>query len=276
MTDGYRVLAVLNRVETAHPVLATAGLLAARLRDARIDVLHIRPKVDPGFMPTEEVMTESREREFEVRQDEHSADLKGIFDAWRKEAGAEAGATWREVVGDVKATIARDGSQTDLIVIGHAEQSHDESAREAIQAALFDAKAPVVLVPDAVPHTVGRHPAVAWKPSEAADQAVAAALPFLLKAERVTVLIATEDGIGDATPQALHAAFGPQDSRLEIHRFDPESRSIGDALVGEAMAIGADLLVMGAYTHYRLLERLLGGATRDILAEAGLPVLMHH
>jgi len=33
---------------------------------------------------------------------------------------------------------------------------------------------------------------------------------------------------------------------------------------------------MGAYTHNRFIEMVLGGATRDMLANADLPVLLHH
>ncbi len=38
----------------------------------------------------------------------------------------------------------------------------------------------------------------------------------------------------------------------------------------------ADLLVMGAYGHSRFREAILGGATRDMLEEAEVPVLLAH
>ena len=41
-----------------------------------------------------------------------------------------------------------------------------------------------------------------------------------------------------------------------------------------AAEIGADLLVMGAYSHSRLREAVFGGATRDVLDRARLPVLL--
>ena len=37
-----------------------------------------------------------------------------------------------------------------------------------------------------------------------------------------------------------------------------------------------DLIVMGAYGHSRWTERVLGGATRGILASMTVPVLMSH
>jgi len=148
--------------------------------------------------------------------------------------------------------------------------------RDAIQASLFDAEAAVVLVPPMVPLTMGLHPAVAWKPSEAANRAVQAALPLLLAAERVTVLVADEDGSGDAMSPALQDVQRTLDSRFELRRVDPRGRRTSMALLEEAQAVGADLLVMGAYTRRRLIEFVLGGVTRDVLADVSLPVLMHH
>ena len=45
-------------------------------------------------------------------------------------------------------------------------------------------------------------------------------------------------------------------------------------MLSQAAAFGADLLVMGAYSHSRLHEWMFGGVTRTVLYEAGLPVLM--
>jgi nucleotide-binding universal stress UspA family protein len=48
----------------------------------------------------------------------------------------------------------------------------------------------------------------------------------------------------------------------------------GATLLGAAEAEGADLLVMGAYGHSRLRELVLGGATREVLRDARVPVLL--
>jgi len=276
MTAAVTVLALLDHVETAHPVLAAASLLASRLPGARVDVLHIRPKIDPTFMPTEEVMTEPRAREFTQREDMQSANLKEVFDAWQRDAGAQILANWREGIGTEKAVMSSEAGKGGLVVIGHQSQSHGGRVRDAIQASLFDAEAAVVLVPPTVPLTMGLHPAVAWKPSDAAGRAVQAALPLLLAAERVTVLVADEDGSGDAMSPALQDVQRTLGSRFVLRRVDPRGRRTSMALLEEAQAVGADLLVMGAYTHRRLIEFVLGGVTRDVLADVSLPVLMHH
>lgn len=272
--DAPGILAILNLVATAPSVLAVSGLLAARLGGARIEVLHVRPDVDPDFMPTEEVMTESRRREFQTAEDKRSSDLKEIWAIWQRQVGPGVVAGWREIMGLTRAVVEAEGRKAGFIVVGRGGRAHDASARDAVHAALFAARSPVVIVPEAVPLVLGQHVAVAWKPSEAADKAVHAALPILLAAKRVSVLLAAEEGGAEAMPRELTEKLG--DRELKFHRFAPGLGGVGDALVNEAMGSGADLLVMGAYTHNRLIESLMGGATRDVLARADLPVLMHY
>jgi nucleotide-binding universal stress UspA family protein len=62
----------------------------------------------------------------------------------------------------------------------------------------------------------------------------------------------------------------------QVVRFGLHGREIGEALLEEAKAHQADLLVMGGYTRSRFTEMLLGGATREMLAKADIPLLMHH
>ena len=50
----------------------------------------------------------------------------------------------------------------------------------------------------------------------------------------------------------------------------------GEAILSETAALGADLLVKGAYTHGRFRQLIFGGATRHIIHHAELPVLMAH
>ena len=51
-------------------------------------------------------------------------------------------------------------------------------------------------------------------------------------------------------------------------------RSIGETLLAEVAGLDADFLVMGAYSHSRLRELVLGGVTRHVLAAAEIPILM--
>jgi len=271
-TMSRSILAILDRSETAHPVLAAAALAADRLGEARIEALHVRHDAREGFMPTEEVMTEQREREIEGEAAQRSADLQEIFEAWRRESGL---GDWREATGETAKVIAEAAAQADLIVIGQASAQRGDT-QQVMHVALFDARLTTLLVPEAVVSSLGRNVAVAWKPSEAADRAIDAALPLLLRAEQVTVLVETEDGDREAAPVKLLQTLRQAGVPVTVNRFQAGGRQIGEALLAQARAMGADLLVMGAYTHSRLTEFILGGATREVLAAADIPVLMHH
>ena len=51
---------------------------------------------------------------------------------------------------------------------------------------------------------------------------------------------------------------------------------VGDLLLSRAADLCADLIVMGAYGHSRVREIILGEATRHILQQRTVPVLMSH
>jgi nucleotide-binding universal stress UspA family protein len=96
-------------------------------------------------------------------------------------------------------------------------------------------------------------------------------MPLLKQAERVCLLVEAGNDAHDLL-ERLIARGVP----AHIERFDAEARSTAEALLDQAHRAGADLLVMGAYTHSRLAEFVLGGVTREVLATADLPVLLHH
>ena len=54
------------------------------------------------------------------------------------------------------------------------------------------------------------------------------------------------------------------------------SRNTGEAILATADSLGCDLLIKGAYTQSRLRQMIFGGATRHVLANATLPVLLAH
>jgi nucleotide-binding universal stress UspA family protein len=79
-------------------------------------------------------------------------------------------------------------------------------------------------------------------------------------------------------PSAAEAARHLQLNGVEAETREAASngRGGGEAVLAEAAALGADMLVMGAYTHSRFRQMFFGGATSQIMAEAELPVFMAH
>jgi nucleotide-binding universal stress UspA family protein len=259
------LLAVLSEAETTASVLAAVSLVAQRLPGARIDVLHVRPAADPSFMPTEEVMTPDRQARFEAREASRSAALRAIYDDWRRGQAAD----WREEIGEPADLIARAAAPADLLVMGRG-------TAPGIENALFDAGAAILLAPPDAPKTLGAHMAVAWKPGGTTERAVVAAAPLLRAAERVTLLVGT-DNDGDRTPpEALVQSLAGLERLPQVDFFELGGEPIGRLLLQQAHRLGADLLVMGAYAHRPGVEAVFGGATREILAAADLPVFLRH
>jgi nucleotide-binding universal stress UspA family protein len=119
---------------------------------------------------------------------------------------------------------------------------------------------------------------VAWKNTRESARAVAESLPFLQQAKQVIVGI-IEEQAGEQYKVEAGADIGRHLSR---HGVSAEIRKIsgwvdaGEAILNEAERSLADMLVMGGYGHSRFREWVLGGATRYLLTNAAIPVLMAH
>lgn len=101
-------------------------------------------------------------------------------------------------------------------------------------------------------------------------------MPFLHKAEAVQIMAVDDDSFDPNTVKEFAASLGWHGITAEPVLLTPDQRSAGEALLDAAWDFGADLVVMGAFSHSRLREMILGGVTRHILQVAGRPVLMMH
>jgi nucleotide-binding universal stress UspA family protein len=119
---------------------------------------------------------------------------------------------------------------------------------------------------------------VCWDGSRSAARAVGDALPFLLRAEKVeVVLVASEPGKSDEIPGAdIAHHLARHGLKVELKRIVAVDVDVTNTLLSHAADVGSDLLVMGGYGHSRLREFVLGGVTRGILASMTLPTLMSH
>lgn len=64
--------------------------------------------------------------------------------------------------------------------------------------------------------------------------------------------------------------------QVEAHGLSAERHAGANVLIEKAKALGADLIVSGAYSHSRMRELVFGGFTRTLLTACDLPVLLLH
>ena len=169
----------------------------------------------------------------------------------------------------------------DLLVLGQADPNdHEEGGLllDLPEQVLLHGGRPVLLVPRSGSFTPpARHALVAWNGSREAARAVSAALPLLQQVDQVTlaVLGASQGDHGEEPGADIALYLARHEIKVNV-LMQPRPADAGKAILALASELGADLLVMGAYGHSRWREMVLGGATRSILAQATLPVLLMH
>lgn len=145
---------------------------------------------------------------------------------------------------------------------------------------IFGSGRPTLILPEGParkPFTLGTI-VVAWDFSRAAARAVSDALPMLELAKQVRVItVVNEKAIeNNRSGEELAKNLARHRINVVLDEVDAKGRRIGEVLQSYVSAHDADLLVMGAYGHSRLREFVLGGATKSLLAEPPLPVLLSH
>ena len=198
-----------------------------------------------------------------------SADRAGIQSDARV-ADLAAGTGFTEIVKQCRVT--------DLVVISQADPERPEPLRPSlIEAILFEGGAPMLVVPYIATTRFKLDRAlIAWDGSATAARAVHSALPVLALAKQVEVLIA---GPANPDPDAgldIAQYLARHGLKIELLRTPKGDIEVADILLNYVSDKNFDWVVMGAYGHSRLRELVFGGATRDVLSEMTVPVLMTH
>ncbi|MSP29853.1 MAG: universal stress protein [Acetobacteraceae bacterium] len=282
-----KVLLPLTGTAAGEAALSTA-LMIARHWSAHVTALHVRvdardvaPLAGEGLSGAmiEEMMTaterESNDRAQAVRTmfERFITDHHVVVAEARAGAG-HATASFAAVMGREEDLIAQQARLADLTVVPHPDSGEDVSSSDALHAVLFDSGRPVLIAPQKAPISIGTRVCLAWNGTAESAASALAALPWMQRADAVRIL--TAEGYQRRGPgaQELAAYLSLHGVDAEIATFAPVDREVGAGLLASARAFGCDLLSMGAYSHSRLRQLILGGVTRHVLERANLPVMM--
>ncbi len=168
----------------------------------------------------------------------------------------------------------------DLVILG---QTNPEEPSPAVmndfpEYMILNSGRPVLVVPyagDAI--QFGRRILLAWDGSRAAIRAVTDAIPLLSKADLVNIAIVNpgkhkhgeQPGADIATYLARH------DIKLDVSVHQTKTDE-GNAILSIASDFNSDCIVMGGYGHSRFKEMIMGGATRSVLQNMTIPVMLSH
>lgn len=202
------------------------------------------------------------------------ARLTGESVLWATESGVAQ-------LADLGRHVAARARFSDLAVLprpyGEGRGVELEPATESV---LFEGHTPALIVPAGTPPRPDpRRVMIGWNESIEALSAVRAALPLLAAAEAVHVAVIDPPAHGPSRsdPGGLLSQYLARHGvRVEIDVLSKTLPRVSDSLIRHAADVNAEMMVMGAYGHSRFREAIFGGATRAILENATLPVLMAH
>jgi nucleotide-binding universal stress UspA family protein len=182
---------------------------------------------------------------------------------------------WLDEAPEGESFIGSYGRVFDVIVMHRSDAKSISLYERAIESGLFESGRPILLAPPSPPSQIATNVLIAWNCSTEQARTTALAMPLLQKADRVTVLTVT-GGTAVPGPSAEQMIQYLQRNEIvaEPMRVELDGRSTGEAILATAQSLGCDLLIKGAYTQSRLRQMIFGGATKHVLANAALPVLM--
>jgi nucleotide-binding universal stress UspA family protein len=269
------ILLPIDQSEQMPAVLETARLLANQF-EATIEGVALRPAFAEIVAPDPIVAVTIPPADW--NETEFCRSVRQTFDAYaaRYSSDASKGARfrWRGGAAVEDGALGSLGRVYDLTVLG---RPGGRGARmTALEASLFDSGRPVLMAPPVAPKTFGETVLIHWNASTETARCMLFAMPILKKAKRVSLIAV--DGAMSPGPGVKDAA-----GYLAANGIEATDKTVptggsrgGEAILAEAAAIGADLLIKGAYTQSRLRQMIFGGATSHILAAAELPVFFAH
>ncbi|MCU9839908.1 MULTISPECIES: universal stress protein [Ruegeria] len=199
---------------------------------------------------------------------------------------SKAGVRWSAESGvaqiaDLGRHVAHRARFSDLVVLPRPYgENRGAEAEPIIEAAMFEGHAPVLVVPDdRAPIKQPRTVLIGWNESVEAMRAIRLAMPFLRAAElvRIVVIDPPQHGPDRSDPGGLLSQMLSRHGvKVEIDVLSKTMTRVSDILNRHASDTDADMIVMGAYGHSRFREAILGGATRNMLEKATVPIFMAH
>ncbi|MDA0342348.1 MAG: universal stress protein [Proteobacteria bacterium] len=181
-----------------------------------------------------------------------------------------------EVQGQLEINLAKIGRTADVVCLVRGAEESDPAFTDMLNAALLDTGKAVLVTPSGHKVQPFQSVAIAWNGSREAARAVALAMPMLEVAKTVTILAGTSDYLTPEDVTAFADSLKWHGVNAQTRLLSAKTDDLADHLQAQALDAGAQVLVLGAYSHSRLREFVFGGVTDDIIRGSQMPVLMAH
>jgi len=260
------IVAILQNEQDAERVLDCAIPLAAgfqgHLTGIHAEALPVPYTSATGFPDTEFLQVSAEMNK------ERAEKLQALF--LKRMEGAGLSFEWHSLEtfsGDSALSGISTVRAADLVVAAQSESGGDSNAD--VGTLVYDAGRPVLVVPHAGPVvTIYKTVLLAWNGTREAARAAFDALPFITAADKTEVFVVNPPGTTEEEGSAgseIAAALARHGANVSVSTRPSEGDSIEDVIQARLVDTGADLLVLGAYSHSWLRRLLFGGVTQSVL-----------
>jgi nucleotide-binding universal stress UspA family protein len=285
------ILVPIGGSETDEALFETA-LAAARPFCGHLQFLHVRvsagqaavntPHTEFAMGPALSSALEKLDHKAKIRTAaavEHFREfcLRSMIEIWeapRRTAGVTA--SWQEEDGQALNRITFHARHNDLVVVGRAKKPNGLPT-DFLESLVVGCGRPVLIAGAAPSRTLTDTIMACWRETGDAARALGVAIPFLINAKRVIVVAVAETN-ADYSAEEMGAV-----SRYLLWNEVPAETEViktrgvaAELLASAALRHRADLVVLGAYGHSQMRERLFGGCTQFFIRNAEQAVLMMH
>ena len=259
---------------------------------AQMDVVHAiqRPSVAGDFYyPVGLTTLEQNIDSLNAKADELARQLKALFgdlcarhqidapESADMPEGKAAAAFWSQFDGDPSADLAYRARVADMTVVAPPSDDPPFAERTFCEDMVFQSGRPVLLARPGAMKDFPKTVIVAWDGGREAARALHAALPILKECDLAVVATAGDTDWAAEAPETAAAYLRLHDVRATHLQLRPgKGDDPEDLLMEHAKKKNADLIVMGAYSHQRWKQIVLGGFTRRMLKSVEIPILMTH
>ncbi|WP_136634365.1 universal stress protein [Pseudooceanicola onchidii] len=274
------VSTIITDKALAKPLIDAAAAVAAT-HDAHLDAYCLgvdRSQMDYYYAGANAMILQEAIARAGEEAEEIDAEVKRLL--------AMTGVRWATDTGvtqmaDLGRRVAQHARFSDLVILPKPYgKDRGADLEPMVEAAMFDGRAPVMIVPEAADvSTLPRSALLCWNESREALAAIKAALPLLRAADTVHICVIDPPvhGPNRSDPGGQLAVWLARHGiRAEIDVIARTLPRVSDVIRRHAEDKGAEMIVMGAYGHSRFREAILGGATRHMLEDTDVPVFMAH
>ena len=268
--------------------LTTMAINLARRFGSHITAMHVKadprasvPFIGDGMsaevvkelvhMAEKDSVIKAKESHTSFVQDAHKANLTET-DGTQKGAGW----SWDESTGQFGERLGRMARVHDLTLVPQPRNHGEFGENEFLNEALFRSGRAVLMVPKSAKPCPCKTVLIAWNGGAEEARAVASSMPLLMEAGRIQIVVVGPENPERPSGHDLAHMLQRHGLKPQVIEADTGTGSVAQCILSMVDREGIDLLVIGAYSHNRWREMVLGGVTREIIDAAPIPVFMSH